>query len=49
MNGDAAVSATLTYSVNAYCARTFDGSESGEQYVIRALYRLGVAAQSYLV
>ena len=48
MNGDAPVSATLTYSVNAYCARTFDGTESDEQYILRALYRLGVAAKSYL-
>ena len=48
MQGETAVSSALTYSVNAYCARTFNGGESIEQYAVRALYRLGVAAAPLL-
>ncbi len=43
-----AVSAPLTYSVSAYCARNFvENGETLENYLIRAIYRLGVAADAH--
>ena len=42
------VSATLTYSVNAWCVNQFNFAETTTfAYLVRAIYRLGLAADAY--
>ena len=40
------ISATVSYSVNAYIARTFEGGAGETDDLLRALYALGVAAEA---
>ncbi|MBQ8858369.1 MAG: hypothetical protein IJ012_01100 [Clostridia bacterium] len=46
MDGFDEISDTLTYSVNTYIARTFEGGEGETDNLLRALYALGVAANA---
>ena len=41
------ISATVSYSVNAYIARTFENGAGETDDLLRALYALGVAAEAY--
>ncbi len=46
MDGFTEMSDTLTYSVNTYIARTFEGGAGETDNLLRALYALGVAANA---
>ena len=46
MDGLTRESATVSYSVNAYIARTFEGGAGETDNLLRALYALGVAAEA---
>ena len=46
MDGFDEISDTLTYSVNTYIARTFEGGAGETDNLLRALYALGVAANA---
>ncbi len=46
MDGFTQESATVSYSVNAYIARTFEGGAGETDNLLRALYALGAAAEA---
>ncbi len=46
MDGFTEISDTLTYSVNTYIARTFEGGAGETDNLLRALYALGAAANA---